>query len=429
MNIKELIIKNDMSLTDITEQTKSYCPLPWSHLHISAKGDVLPCCIGNWDLPLGNINEQSFDEIWQGDKINKMRKALIDDKKVPECSTCYLKEKDSGFSLRHDNINNFHEVSKEMVLSTNEDGSAPLAKPVYWDIRFSNICNMRCRMCGHFSSSKWFADAESLTKDGLSNYSTDSDTAIIHGVEESEKLLNRLEEYLPYVKEIYFAGGEPLFMEEHYTIMNKLIEMGLTDIFIRYNSNMSIMKYKKTNVIDLWKKFSNVYCAASIDTYGDRAENIRKDTDWNVIEKNIGLIKTNAPDVWVTIAPTIQIMNAYSVCELNEQWITNGWVNRWSMSWNILSNPGFFNIQYLPDHMKEEIETIWRSHLKWLDINKSAPAAQTINTAIKWMNSGTFNADKLIEMCEHTKRIDLLRGEDTRATFPELNYIWENYWK
>jgi len=423
------IINNNASEKEIIKQTESYCPLPWSHLHVSASGDVLPCCIGQWKMPLGNINKQSFDDIWQGDEINKIRKALVDDKKVPQCSTCYLKEKDSGFSLRHDAIAKFHNVSKDMVLSTNEDGSAPDARPVYWDIRFSNICNMRCRMCGHFSSSKWYADAKKLADDGIYNYGTDKDQAIIHGVEDSEKLLTRLEEYLPYVQELYFAGGEPLFMEEHYTILNKLIEMGITDVFIRYSSNLSIMKYKNTNVVDLWKHFSNVYCAGSIDTYGARAENIRKDTVWSEIEDNMRLIKTTAPKVWLGISPTIQIMNAYTVCELNEQWISNGWLNRWTMYWNILSSPSFYNIQHLPDHMKQELIEIWTKHLKWLKIKKNSPVHHTVNATIKWMLSGKHNPEELIKMCDHTKRIDKLRNEDTRSVFPELNYIWENYWE
>jgi len=429
MSIVKELIESGASEKEIIAKTKSYCPLPWSHLHVGATGDVLPCCVGDWTKPLGNINKQSFDEIWQGDNINKIRKSLADDKKVPECSGCYRRENESGFSLRHDAIHKFHDVTKSMVLDTQEDGSSPSAKPVYWDIRFSNICNMRCKMCGHFSSSKWFADAKKLASEDIHNYSTGKNQAIIHGVEDSEKLLNRLEEYLPYVQELYFAGGEPLFMEEHYTILNKLIDMGLTDVFIRYSSNLSIMKYKSTNVVDLWKHFSNVYCAGSIDTYGARAENIRKDTVWSEIEDNMRLIKSKAPKVWVGISPTIQIMNAYTICDLNEQWITNGWVNRWTMYWNILSNPSFYNIQHLPDHMKEELIEIWTKHLKWLHIKKDSPVHHTVNAAINWMRSGKHNPEELIKMCEHTKRLDKLRNEDTRAVFPELNYIWENYWE
>ena len=427
-DIKKLINDN-LSTTEMIAATKSYCPLLWSHLHVAATGQVMPCCVGDWKLPIGDINKDTFDEIWHGKEINKLRKALIQDKKVPHCKTCYLKEDESGFSLRHDAITKFHEVSKPMVLSTTKDGSAAKAKPVYLDIRFSNICNMRCKMCGHFSSSNWYADAKRLSKDhDIHNYDTEIDQAIIHGVQDSKTLLDRLEEYLPYVQEIYFAGGEPLFMEEHYTILNKLIELGLTDVHIRYSTNLSIMKYKRTHVVDMWKHFTNVYCAGSIDTYGKRAENIRKETVWSEIQDHMTLITEKTPHVKVGISPTIQILNAYTVCELNKQWIENNWVDKWGMFWNILQNPSFYNVQNLPDHMKEEVESIWLSHLDWLHVNETSSVYSTIHTAIKWMNSKKCDEKELVELCKHTQILDALRNEDTRATFPELNYIWENYW-
>lgn len=425
--IKKLI-EDNLPPQSIIEKTTGYCPLVWSHLHITATGDVLPCCVGDWKRPIGNINKQDFDEIWTGDNMKKLRKSFLTDKKIPHCSTCYRKEEQSGFSLRHDAITKFHEVTSPMIMTTQEDGTAPDAKPVYLDIRFSNICNMRCKMCGHFSSSRWYNDAKKLAEQGIHNYNTHNDTAIIHGVEDSQKLLDRLEEYLPHVQEIYFAGGEPLFMEEHYRILNKLIELNLVDVHIRYSSNLSIMKYKQTNVVDLWKHFTNVYCAGSIDTYGARAENIRKDTVWEEIETHMSLIHEKTPHVKVGISPTIQIMNAYTVCDLNKQWIEKGWVNKWSMFWNLLQNPHFYNIQNLPDYMKEEVEGIWLSHLEWLHVKPHSPVHNTIHTAIKWMHSQPFNEQHLVEMCDHTRRLDKIRNEDTRKVFPELNYIWDNYW-
>jgi len=283
-------------------------------------------------------------------------------------------------------------------------------------------------MCGHFSSSKWFGDSKKLKEKGIYNYGTDSNIAIIKGVEDSDTLLDRLEEYLPHMKEIYFAGGEPLFMEEHYKLLNKLIELKLTDVHIRYSTNLSIMKFKKTKIVDIWKHFSNVYCAGSIDTFGTRAENIRKDTVWSDIQDHMALIKSETPHVKVGISPTIQILNAYTVCELNRQWIENGWVEPHNMFWNILNNPDFYNVQNFPDHMKQEVEQIWIDHLKHLNVKPHSPVYSTIHASIKWMNSVSCNEDSLREMCKHNKILDDLHGEDTRSVFPELSYIWENYW-
>jgi|TARA_B100000902_G_scaffold21661_1_gene26025 radical SAM protein with 4Fe4S-binding SPASM domain len=431
MSIVKELIESGASEKEIIAKTESYCPLLWSHLHVSASGDVLPCCIGQWKLPIGNINRQSFDEIWHGDTFKKLRKAMFNDQKVPHCSTCYRKEKSSGFSLRHDAINKFHDGSRDMVLHTQEDGTAKYATPIYLDIRFSNICNMACRMCGHFSSSKWFADAKKLAEENeIYDYTAgpDKHTAIIHGVEDSMSLLNRLDEYLPYVQEIYFAGGEPLFMEEHYTLLNRMIELGLTDTHIRYSTNLSIMKYKRTRVVDIWKNFENVFCAGSIDTYGARAENIRSETKWDVIEANMAMLHKEVPHVKIGIAPTMQIMNAYTVCELQQDWIERGYVDKNNIFWNILQMPQFYNLQIMPKHMKEEVKQIWLDHLDWLGQTDSGAVHDTIKTTIAWMEDGEEDAKLLTKLCQQSKQLDQLRGEDTRSTFPELNYIWEKYW-
>ena len=422
------LIKTNASTKDVIEKTNSYCPWLWNHLHVATNGQVFPCCLGGEASPIGNINNESFDDIWTGSEFKKLRKAVLQDKKIPHCKTCYTKEQQSGFSLRHDAITKFHESAKDMVMTTQDDGAAPDAKPVYLDIRFSNICNMRCKMCGHYSSSKWFGDSEKLKEKGIYNYGTNSDTAIIKGVEDSDTLLDRLEEYLPHMQEIYFAGGEPLFMEQHYKLLNKLIELKLTDVHIRYNSNLSIVKFKKTKIVDLWKHFSNVYCAGSIDTYGTRAENLRKDTVWSEIETHMALIHSETPHVIVGISPTIQILNAHSVCELNRQWVEKGWVRPDEMFWNILIDPKFYNVQNFPDHMKQEVAEIWLDHLNWLGVRPHKTVYKTIHTAIKWMNSVPCDENRLREMCYHTKILDQLRGEDTRCTFPELKYIWKNYW-
>ena len=422
------LIKTNASTKDVIEKTNSYCPWLWNHLHVTTNGQVFPCCLGGEASPIGNINNESFDDIWTGLEFKKLRKAVLQDKKIPHCKTCYTKEQQSGFSLRHEAITRFHESAKDMVMTTQDDGTSPDAKPVYLDIRFSNICNMRCKMCGHFSSSKWFGDSEKLKEKGIYNYGTNSDTAIVNGVEDSDALLDRLEEYLPHMQEIYFAGGEPLFMEQHYKLLNKLIELKLTDVHIRYNSNLSIVKFKKTKIVDLWKHFSNVYCAGSIDTYGTRAENLRKDTVWSEIETHMALIHSETPHVIVGISPTIQILNAHSVCELNRQWVEKGWVRPDEMFWNILIDPKFYNVQNFPDHMKQEVAEIWLDHLNWLGVRPHKTVYKTIHTAIKWLNSVPCNENRLREMCYHTKILDQLRGEDTRCTFPELKYIWENYW-
>jgi len=422
------------SAQDIFHSTKHYCPLLWNHLHVNTTGDVQPCCMAPFNTTLGNINEQSFDEIWNGDPMKDARKRLLHDMPLETCKGCYEKEQSSNWSLRKASIMKYHESVIPLLKTTHSDGASYDSKPVYWDIRFSNICNMRCRMCGHFSSSKWFSDAKELSKK-FNNHiylSHNSDKAIVKGVKDSQSLLDRLDEYLPFVEELYFAGGEPMIMEEHYRILKRLDELKLYNTFIRYNTNFLQLAYKDKDIVTLWKKFTNIFCSISVDSFGDRAEIIRHDTKWSKIVHNVIRIKNEAPHVKFNITPTVQIMNIFSIPRLHKDWCKKGWVRPNDLFLNILHGPEFYNIKALPPHLKQKAKNMLEKHLVWLskhfDDNLFS-VTNTVKNTIDFMLSEQLDDSYLFEMVENTRQLDLIRKQNTPKTFPELKYIWNNYTK
>lgn len=422
----------DKSAKEIYKSTKHYCPLLWNHLHVNTIGDVQPCCMAPFGSSLGNINEKSFDQIWNGRAMKKARRRLLKDLPLSTCEGCYEKERSGDWSLRKASIMKYHESVVGLLETTYPDGTSLNSKPTYWDIRFSNICNMRCRMCGHFSSSKWFNDAKKLSEDYNNHryFGNKNDRAIVHAVEDSESLLDRLDEYLPYVQEIYFAGGEPMLMEEHYRILTRLDELKLHNTFIRYNTNFLQLYYKNKDILNLWKRFTNVFCSISVDTYGERAEILRHDTVWTTIEENIKRVKQEVPHVRFNITPTIQILNVFTITDLHQQWCENGWVGPNDLFLNILHSPEFYSVKALPSHLKLKAEEKFNKHLKWLEENYDDnlySVKNTINNSISYMMSEQLDESWLQEMCKQTKQLDTIRNQNTPATFPELEYIWSNY--
>jgi MoaA/NifB/PqqE/SkfB family radical SAM enzyme len=77
--IKDIV---DNSVDDIIKNTRNYCPLPWVHFHMSHNAETMPCCVAviNEKNSFGNSNDKSFEEIWHGDKINRFRKKMLEDK-------------------------------------------------------------------------------------------------------------------------------------------------------------------------------------------------------------------------------------------------------------------------------------------------------------------------------------------------------------
>jgi len=422
----------DKSPQEIYESTKHYCPLLWNHLHVNTLGDVQPCCMAPFGTSMGNINEKPLDEIWNGNAMKKARRRLLKDLPLNTCEGCYDKERSSNWSLRKASIVKYHDSVKGLLETTYPDGTSLDSKPTYLDIRFSNICNMRCRMCGHFSSSKWFNDAKRLSKefDNHRYIGSDSKHAIIHAVDDVAKLLSRLDEYLPHVQELYFAGGEPMIMEEHYRILKRLEELKLYNTFIRYNTNFLQLYYKDKDILELWKKFTNIHCSISVDTYGERAEILRHDTVWSKIEENIVRVKKEVPHVRFNITPTVQILNILTITDLHKDWCEKGWVGPNDLFLNILHTPSFYNIKALPHHLKLEAEKKFKDHLKWLSENYADnlfSVTNTINNSISYMMGEQLSEDHLIEFCKQTSQLDYIRKQDSHKTFPELEYIWSNY--
>ena len=140
----------------------------------------------------------------------------------------------------------------------------------YFDIRFSNICNYKCRTCGSEFSSKW-------AQEHKEHDAPPAGFRVIQHADKSGALLDQVVEQIPNIELAYFAGGEPLITDEHYVILEEMIASGkCKDIVLRYNTNMSNFKYKKYDVLDMWSNFKRVEVSSSLDHYGVKAEDVFK---------------------------------------------------------------------------------------------------------------------------------------------------------
>jgi sulfatase maturation enzyme AslB (radical SAM superfamily) len=177
------------------------------------------------------------------------------------------------------------------------------------------------------------------------------------------------------VEEIYFAGGEPLIMDEHYIILEKLIAAGRTNVRIRYNTNFSHIKFKKWDLHGLWSHFLNdpngrIMLFASLDAVGKLAEVIRNGTKWDSVYENIKSCIDRGMEVH--ISPTISILNIFHIDQLIDMAITVG-VNPNTVSLNnLLTTPNWYDIRILPENLKKDlmlklrnyVETIQSPHIK-----------------------------------------------------------------
>ena len=80
------------------------CAYPWQQMNIDLTGEVVPCCFwtgyGNSGKPLGNTNEQTIEEIWNGEKYQALRRDLVNEEpdKQAACQGCDMPYDASKFT-------------------------------------------------------------------------------------------------------------------------------------------------------------------------------------------------------------------------------------------------------------------------------------------------------------------------------------------
>ena len=413
-NSSELV--HNIDLTDrerfLLEDSKTFCIYPWIHLHAYPTGEAYPCCHAEMKYPVGNCRSNTLSEIWQDQPMQKLRADMLSEKPNAACGRCYEQEQSGFFSGRKSaNKHHGHHIKK---LEQNP------FEMTYWDIRFSNLCNLKCRSCGHIFSSQWYQDQAKLAggdwkdRNQVLNYAGRTET----------DMWEQLLPHIDYVEQIYFAGGEPLLMEEHYRILDELVRRERFNVRLIYNTNFTHTDLKGKSVFEYWKQFDSVAVGASLDAMGSRAEYIRKGTDWAVVEQNRRDMIKICPQVDFYISPTLSIMNAWHLPEFHQDWVEQGLIKAQDLNVNILQDPLHYRIDIAPDNYKEKLTAQYHDHIEWLKAVGDPLSRATVGfeSAIKFMNA-TDNSHLIPKFWEKTDQLDAIRNERCLDVLPELRAL------
>ena len=397
-------------------QSKTFCMVPWIHIHASPTGVAAPCCISkscSTTTGVGNTKTQSLMEIINSDQMKQLRLDMVNEVPNSECTNCYEQEKVNIRSSRQTMNSDYAKHYETSLSTTTTEGAVTEFKMRYHDIRFSNICNFKCRTCGAEFSSQWEQE--------------DIKSKVVYAKtipkNDNPKFLQEVVDQVQYMETAYFAGGEPLITEEHYILLEEMIKQGRTDISLRYNTNLSNMKFKDKDLFGLWKHFDKqVEVYASIDHYGERAEYIRHGTDWAVVEENFINAKKMS-NIRLQISTVLSVFNSLTIHEFYQYLIDKQLytpANRTYPLYN-MSHPTFLSSRILPNEYKikgrESLE-------KFIDIlnknnfnkdHKSQPIQ-----SLAWLSVQDTWEENKDSFRREIRRVDNLRGEDFSKTFPEL---------
>lgn len=378
-----------------------FCILPWNHLHVDTCGLVKSCCVSN--TTFGDINADAIPIIWNGPDATAFREKLLSNTPDKNCGNCYSREKSGKTSIRQESNAKFPKLVDAI-----KNGQPVPERPTYVDIRFSNLCNLRCRTCWHGASSKWFDEAQLLNR-------TAGKTPLIKSIEDKHQFESQFSALIPTLEEAYFAGGEPLLMNEHYSMLDALIKAGNTSLRLRYNTNLSVLQHLKWNVLKLWAQFEHLEIGVSVDQIGAKTEYVRKDIEWELFINNFKQLKSALPNANIYIAPTISIFNIHELDSMHRFFVQQKLIVSDDIYFNILDKPNHFNVQVLPIEIKEMIGRKLSEYADDLTEKASAGFRECISYML------ARDQSKLIPtLRKELKQLDEMRNEKFEEVFPEI---------
>lgn len=443
--------------------SKTFCILPWIHFATRPNGDMRLCCSSNAsgagdDHTVGlvknengvpaNFGKETPMSAWNNEYMKSVRRIMLSGNIPNSCSKCFQEESKGVASKRVWETGTWMEEGidiQELIDSTSPEGAIP-EKLVYLDLRLGHTCNLKCVMCSPHDSSMWVQDHKKVfplfQHNTIKQQMTWDQTQFNNYWHENPDFWDEMYKQIPNLKQVYFAGGEPLLIKEHKRFLEEIINQGYADkILIRYNTNGLLIN---DEIIELWKQFKKVKVGFSIDAVGDRNYYIRYPSDWATIEKNLHKLDNTPDNIQVSIATAIQILNVKHLPELakwkikqnfkkvNFENVTGGiQAGGGIVNMHLLYIPTFLSIRLLPAHDKEEVRKSFADLANWLYINyrqdedywKHNPYGWKRWQAVLDFMDAEDHTDQLPAFKEYIGRLDTLRGTSFKETFPELSHL------
>lgn len=382
------------------------CPLPWNHLSVEPNGNVYSCCNAVAFPPLGSVQNETLDEIWNGDNLKKLRREFNNEIIPTQCLQCVRDEKNKNLSIRQISLGKFGEIN------TSEDS------PPYIGLRLDNVCNLSCRICSSGLSTSWYNDERALNLNPpdkvIRAFSDDS----WKGFLESNLLNSQI---------LYFAGGEPLISNKLQRILSMLVSNKKTNIELIINTNFSFELERLKSVLPLIDKFKNVNLDLSLDGIHQRGEYMRHGQDWKIVETNIHFTRKNHPNIKLKLSPTISIFNVLHLPEYVEYMITHLGFSPNEIKFSVLTEPQHYSMNLLTIDLKCKAVSQLKSLIKYLLINYDLEIASVlivqVNGIIATLNNNNASSLHSEKFQSITTALDKIRNDNFISVFPELKRL------
>lgn len=443
--------------------SSTYCVLPWIHFATRPNGDMRLCCSANAsgagnDHKVGLVKSDSGEpanfgrdtpmNAWNNEYMKNVRQTMMKNQVPKSCTKCFEEESKGVVSKRLWETLTWHcdDVDiPELLRQTEADGTVP-EKLKYLDLRLGHTCNIKCVMCSPHDSSRWLQDHSKLMnklKDSnVARQMQFDQSSFDNKWHEKSSFWQDMYEQIPNLKQVYFAGGEPLMIKEHKQFIEEILRQGYQDqILLRYNSNGLLVD---EDLIHMWKRFKKVKFAISMDACYERDEYIRYPTDWATVERNLHMLDNTPDNITTSLATAIQMLNVKHLPDFMKWKVESGFkklnlakvpggvqMGGGLVNMHLLYIPTFLSIQCLPQEDKQEVrekyeefkEWLWKNYRQDDDFWKHNPYGWKRWEAVMDHMDSVDKSHELNSFREYITELDSIRGLSAKKVFPELAHL------
>jgi MoaA/NifB/PqqE/SkfB family radical SAM enzyme len=393
-----------------------FCVLPWVSLETSPIGTVRPCCLAEEEIVDDNgvkfdLNSASFSGIQNSGYMQNLRQQFLDDKQPQTCRKCWREERAGRVSKR------MHTLDRLKHMIPDQPWTRDARPLMFLDLKLGNICNLKCRICGSWSSSTFAAEE-------LANLGPNEDRKSNHHYimlrqgawpRENPTFWQEIEQVSDQIRYIEFTGGEPFMIQEHFDLLQRLVDYGLASLIeIHYNTNGTQWPERGP---DIWQHFKTVEIAFSIDDVGARFEYQRSNAVWTEVNDNIRRfreLRDRSLNIQLQCCSTVNVFNVFYLEDLAN------WIDLQDFDfvyWNMMHEAYYFSINTLPDTAKHAISQRLQT------ANVSHKNRQEFVRIADFMNNGASLDGFILKM--KVADLDRKRQQNMAVTQPEFAQLIE----
>jgi hypothetical protein len=392
-----------------------FCVLPWISLEASPIGTVRPCCLADDEIVDNNgkkfmLATADFVHIQNSHHMQSLREEFLAGRRPETCRKCW-NEEDAGRTSKR-----MHTLDRLKHSLKDEDWNTDAKSLMFLDLKLGNICNLKCRICGSWSSSQFAAEEISFLP-RAEQKSSHAYQMLRAGAwpKENDHFWQQIDTVLDDIRYIEFTGGEPFMIDQHFDMLQGIVDRGIAhQVEIHYNTNGTWFPDRGPGI---WKQFKTVEIAFSIDDIGTRFEYQRSNASWGTVKDNINrfrIMRESMPNLQLQCCTTVNVFNVRYLDEV-ALWIALQDFD--FVYWNMMHDAWYFSISRLPITAKQLIA----DYLTTCDAPEQFRAE--FGRIIDFMNRGESSDGA--ETQQQIRRLDQRRQQDLKKTAPELAAILE----